>query len=936
MSCAPDCDHPMASCCEGSDPLVPEAKDNPPGQSSLRYRVGTYASFFETMLARLMNPPEQPQACETTAEGEAAGEPDPFGLEPDGRRRWPLRALTVRDPSDPTLAMLDAWAMVGDVLTFYTERIANEGTLRTATELRSVQELARLVGHRPRPGVAASVDLAFTLESGQTVEIPAGTRAQSLPQPGELPQAYETMEPLVASADRNAMRPLQARFRAPDWNETEPNRLVVYLEGATTNLKLNDVVLAFGRGEPGPEHLFRVDEVEPLPNVQQTRVLLRTHAPDQEVELDVNAEDTSMLRELLSTFGDLGEREVEWSERLRTWSDRDVLEHVGSDRVLRESLRRALEEAKASRPAPLEFHVFRASSPLFGHNATFGFIGSDGELELWPITGTEDEADDRLFVDAANERVRPDSFVVLDRWPRPLLDGEVEDEDQPSLSVHRVLQANIRSRSAYGLAKTALELELGSPWIDWSSHLPAEFPTSAHYLAQLRRVMVHLESEPLPVARRPLDALEGNLLELEGLHFDLDPGRTLIVEGEDEAAPGARYAERVVVQSVVHDFVDVSTRVTLAEPLQHRFVREHTTIHGNVARATQGESRSEVLGSGDASTPSKTFTLRHAPLTHVPAATVTGVESTLTVRVNGVEWPEAPVQALLGPRDRKVVTRTDDEGRTVVVGGDGHHGARFPTGQDNLEAEYRSGQGPSGNVDPGQITMLATRPFGVQKVTNPIAASGGAGPDGIEDIRERAPLAVMAFDRLVSVRDHEDFALRFAGIAKARAHRVGSAGVHARWRVRTVVAGIEPKPLVPDSELLVRLREAMERFGDPSLERELVPATLQALSITAKVVLAPGYAWHELEPRLRTALHDRLGYDQQKIGQAIHPSHIVTIMQGVPGVAFVDLDEIAIAGTKDDEPLVFGLGDVIPPDPDAVRFVDVALPETLDLTEHAP
>jgi len=50
------------------------------------------------------------------------------------------------------------------VLTFYQERIANEGYLGTATERRSILELARLVGYELRPGVAASVYLAYVLD----------------------------------------------------------------------------------------------------------------------------------------------------------------------------------------------------------------------------------------------------------------------------------------------------------------------------------------------------------------------------------------------------------------------------------------------------------------------------------------------------------------------------------------------------------------------------------------------------------------------------------------------------------------------------------------------------------------------------------------------------------------------------------------------------
>src|SRR5918992_3041243 len=122
-------------CCEGVEVVTPVAIFNRPGLDSIAYRVGTHASFFETMQARLSSS-AFPQ----------------------------LAALTTRESRDASIALLDAWAMVGDVLTFYQERIANEGYLRTATERRSVLELARTIGYELGPGVAAETALAFTVE----------------------------------------------------------------------------------------------------------------------------------------------------------------------------------------------------------------------------------------------------------------------------------------------------------------------------------------------------------------------------------------------------------------------------------------------------------------------------------------------------------------------------------------------------------------------------------------------------------------------------------------------------------------------------------------------------------------------------------------------------------------------------------------------------
>ena len=135
------CTTATCGCCEGTERLTPLPTANRPGLDALSYRVGTHGALLETMKGDL-----------ATVTVEAPG--------PDGEiveALHPLRGLTTRDPGDPSIALLDGWATVGDVLTFYQERIANEGYLRTATERRSVLELARLIGYAPRPGEASTV-----------------------------------------------------------------------------------------------------------------------------------------------------------------------------------------------------------------------------------------------------------------------------------------------------------------------------------------------------------------------------------------------------------------------------------------------------------------------------------------------------------------------------------------------------------------------------------------------------------------------------------------------------------------------------------------------------------------------------------------------------------------------------------------------------------
>jgi hypothetical protein len=166
-------------CCETTSSSTP-AIYNPPGLGAISYRIGTQPVFKARMIAAL----------------EAARD---------------LAALTTRDDSDPALGLVDAWATVLDVLSFYQERIATEGYLRTAGEAQSVYSLAAEIGYLPSPGVAADVWLAFQLDTSpgapREATIPAGTRVQSLPEPNAKPQTFETVDDaVIARPEWNALR----------------------------------------------------------------------------------------------------------------------------------------------------------------------------------------------------------------------------------------------------------------------------------------------------------------------------------------------------------------------------------------------------------------------------------------------------------------------------------------------------------------------------------------------------------------------------------------------------------------------------------------------------------------------------------------------------------------------------------------------------------
>jgi Baseplate J-like protein len=285
-------------CCEGVQKLTPHDIANRPGLNALFYRIGTHASFLETMIARLSSHSLAVPLNIFDVEGQE-----------EIATTQPLQTLTTRAPSDPAIAFLDAWATVAAVLTFYQERIANEGYLRTAIERRSILELARLVGYTLRPGVSASVYLAYTLEKDHNVVIDPGNRAQSVPGPGEKAQPFETAEKLEARFAWNTLKPRLTRpllINVDMLSGTEPT---IYLQGTATNIKPGDPILVLvpvlntdGTLQETLGIVTKVSTVEKQPAAKRTKITLASlSATDTSPAIDA---DTTVLEDTISSQAD--------------------------------------------------------------------------------------------------------------------------------------------------------------------------------------------------------------------------------------------------------------------------------------------------------------------------------------------------------------------------------------------------------------------------------------------------------------------------------------------------------------------------------------------------------------------------------------------------------------------------------------------------------
>ncbi|WP_158891563.1 putative baseplate assembly protein [Amycolatopsis anabasis] len=494
-----------------------------------------------------------------------------------------------------------------------------------------------------------------------------------------------------------------------------------------------------------------------------------------------------------------------------------------------------------------------------------------------------------LALDAQYEGIAPDTWVVVQR-PRKGQDGGVPGDRALSEVITRVRGVRVVSRADFGITGKVTELTLDADWLDAQDTL----------LSHIRDTTVYVRGESLHLATEPITAdVGGREIELAALYQALEPGRWIVVTGERTDIPdtrGVRGTELAMI-GAVRQTVDpdrpgdpVHTVLTLAAPLAYTYRRDSVHLHANVTAATHGASKNEPIGSGDASKTNQSFTLFSGPLTWLPADNPRGARSTLEIRVDGVLWSEVDSLAGRGPAEKVYVTGADRTGRTTVTFGDGVHGARLPTGHENVVASYRIGIGRAGNVAAGKVIQLLTRPLWVSGVTNPLPATGGADPDDTGQIRRGIPLAVTALDRLVSVPDYQDFARARAGIGRASARRLSDGG---REIVHVTVAGVDDVPLEATSGIVRSLHGALSELGSPQLPVAVAVRELVLLVVSARIKVTTGHEFRAVEPAVRAALLDRLGFARRELGQPAHLSEVVVAAQSVPGVDHVDVDVFA-------------------------------------------
>jgi uncharacterized phage protein gp47/JayE len=868
--------------CRQTGKYTPIKIYNPAGLSIISYRVGKFSQFKADMLTSIASQKK-------------------------------LKDLTTREDSDLSIGILDSWAMVADILSFYQERIANEGFLKTATERRSILELARSIGYELKPGIAARGYLAFTMDplnefpnKRRTTTINVGTKVQSIPAQNETPQIFETIEKIEATDMWNEIRP--RRVKNQDLRESLKKGLVIF-DGTSTKLKNGDGLLFIINKIPvafvlttdvmvdAEKKLTRVsfDKIDSIrknkspkdpPIKYGTSIIdLETSFDEQDLEYivkkqwtesalqgeaELNGWSVDVIVDAVNAHAKKKNENMTYNEVYALRVKCGVFGNNAPRWLSLPLLQRMGEKAGASSEPPKQEKVYPINWDDHGKNVN---VNTDTNVNP-DASAFNNYTEADIYLDNIYPNVQPDSWVVL--------------QDSEKYFAYQTTRISERTLLGFSLTAkvTGVKLERRA--------LSGEGTINTLNLDKFgfRQTTVYIASEKLVLAESPIEQpVEGDSIILEKMVGNLQVGRPITITGELYNQPGTIQKEISFIKEVIHfdsriSYPNLLTNILLSEKLAYKYKPETVKINMNVAEVTHGESKQEAIGSGNPLQKFQNFVLKQKPLTYIPASTPSGTISTLEISVNGVKWQE--VDSLLDglkPTDKVFVARRNNEGETLVFFGNGINSRLPPTGQENIKARYRIGIGTNGNLAADQLTILMTRPLGARYVTNPLKVTGGTDPEKLDDARTNAPRTVLTLDRIVSLEDFKNFARGFAGIGKATSYVVRMKDIDV---VLVAVASTEGGKIT--KALHTDLEKAIDSIKDPVAQFTLRSFISRKFDLGAKVKISIGMDFESIKQNVEKALNKAFSFNTRDFGQGVTRSEVISTIQEVEGIEGVDLE----------------------------------------------
>jgi hypothetical protein len=789
------CEQTTESICPCGQLIHPRVITNPVGLATIAYRAGDYTSFREALLRA--RPGEiQLNAWRPGAHGDLA------------------------------VQMIEWWAYLSDILTFYNERGINQAYIRTAGLPESVNRLIRLLGYRPRPGIGATGVLAALAIGPNPFTLLKGFQIQSKPGPGEQPQIFELdsavtiMPPLGTPGSgivqgAGVVEPTPGPAVPVTISNDSPGPVV--LAGTSSAVKAGDRVLILPKPDANSATSFAVATVAKVAHAKDPLGNPVTRVYFSNVDVSLSANDITQYH-LVGNSRSSQLWQFPADPKFVIRADPNNANNFQID------LNMVARGLKTNDPVLLELLDQPQSAqfaPLFNATEVVWYANPANYTPGGSVTNIDPS------------QPPPDPKTTL---PIPIL-------------------------------HTSMKLT-------GATQPPPD--DIANYLVRFAwKELGDLITEPAA----KVGGADGSV----GSTAPPNPtGRITLQPPADSQFLANTVGAQVLVEDVngrgAQGIVDTQKSMHVTDPVPP-LLRPLKILY-NLLPVSRGKTvLNEVLGNGNGLVDNQDFVLQNAPVTYQQSAdskSGDNYSSTVRVWVNGLEWKE--VRSFYGqPANAQVfLTCEDAQGKTHVV-----FGSRLPTGVANVVASYRYG---SGAISPpaGALTVVQQPVPGLRGVRNPVPVGGGSDPDPPDKIRRLAPRSVLTFNRAVSVDDYEVIAAQAPGVVRAKA-AVAFDPQAQRPRV-TVWVGDDSKAVESAQKAFVAEadpnRQPRVRAANP-VRRSL------SLTIVYDPRRDPTVVQKAVHDALLDPDSGLLGVNMIGIGQAIYDSQIYATCFKVTGVEAV-------------------------------------------------
>jgi len=343
------------------------------------------------------------------------------------------------------------------------------------------------------------------------------------------------------------------------------------------------------------------------------------------------------------------------------------------------------------------------------------------------------------------------------------------------------------------------------------------------------------------------------------------------------------------IDFVILEGTQVSTQPTGVEESYVFETMDDLTIPAGQTTSTvaviEGETKREILGSSTG-LPAQFFELSFKPLSYSPDG---ACSLEVYVTENGIEerWTLVPSLLDSKPFEKQYEIEIDENDIVMVNFGDNQNGKIPAPGSNNVRAVYRVGGGTHGNVGANKINRMVSNISEVSSVTNPVQTIGGVDRETVESIKRMAPRMLRTLWRAVTAEDYKTLAEALPGVAKATV-LCAPPGQAAYWGQVNLYIAPEGGGL-PTEELKKMVEEY---FAD----REMLTATTVVfdpvyvpVNVSLEVAVKENYMRADIEKKVRETIQVFFSFPNVDFGQSIFMSDIISAVDAIEGVNFVNL-----------------------------------------------